>query len=121
MQTAVDELYNDRRIRLWVVYVDTFSARPPRLGADTRCRSATSGTRTPSWPSPPSDRAYAFLVPTPPRAAVDVDSAAPQRDRARPAQGDWAGAAVAAASGLNRDLVVERLEISWVGLLVILA
>ena len=26
-QQAVDKLYNDRQIRLWVVYVDSFSGK----------------------------------------------------------------------------------------------
>ena len=58
---AVDKLYNDRRIRLWVVYVNTFSGQDARRrGPEHHAASAISATRTRCWRSRPQDRAYAF-------------------------------------------------------------
>ena len=39
--SAVDKLYADRHIRLWVVYVDNFSGQSAENWASTRCAPAT--------------------------------------------------------------------------------
>ena len=43
VENAVDQLYNDKRIRLWVVYVDTFSGRARSAGREPRCSISDFG------------------------------------------------------------------------------
>ncbi|OBA75566.1 hypothetical protein A5641_24300 [Mycobacterium sp. 1554424.7] len=101
--SATDKLYADRHIRLWVVYVDDFSGESAESWA-RRTRSASDlGDYDALLAVATTGRAYAFLVPS---AIKSVDAA--QVDRLRrtkiePAlhDGDWSGAAVAAANGLN--------------------
>lgn len=102
VQKAVDQLYRDRRVRLWVVFVDSFApqgavnwAQQTRAASDLGDEDAILAVAT-------GQRSYAFLVP--PAAAggssTKVDDI--RRDRIEPAlrEGDWAGAATAAATGL---------------------
>ena len=86
VQTAVDDLYNARRIRLWVVYVDSFSGQAaadvgPKHDADQRLpgrgRHSRRRHRRPRLRVSGSGAAA---------RGVDVDTPAPQRGRARVAQ-----------------------------------
>jgi hypothetical protein len=121
VQSAVQNLYNSRRVRLWVVYVDSFSgqsaetwARNTRRMSDFQDEDAILAVAT-------ADRAYALLVPDAATGGVDVDTL--RRNDVEPAlrRGDWAGAAVAAADGLNRPPSSAGGEITWVGMVAILA
>jgi hypothetical protein len=117
VQEAVDRLYTDRKIRLWVVFVDDFSgqsavnwARSTRQVSDLGDYDALLAVAT-------VDRAYALEVPSsvPGLTAAKVDEV--RRDQVEPALrgSDWAGGAVAAADGLN-DAAAPR-QIAWGGLL----
>jgi uncharacterized membrane protein YgcG len=114
VEAAVDQLYKKRQTRLWVVYVDSFSglgavtwAERTRQTSDLDADDAILAIAT-------RDRSYAFLVPT------DIVSDSASNDIRRNAiepklrGNDWAGAAVAAAEGLNTGF-------SWFGVLVALA
>src|SRR5437868_2763851 len=101
--SAVDKLYADRHIRLWVIYVGDFSgqsaedwAKRTYSASDLRDYDALLAVAT-------TGRAYAFLVPSAIRSinAAQVDNL--RRNRIEPAlhAGDWSGAAVAAADGLD--------------------
>ncbi|EHB53799.1 protein of unknown function DUF477 [Mycolicibacterium rhodesiae JS60] len=102
VQQAVDTLYRNRHIRLWVVYVDSFAPKTAmgwteetRLTSDLGDQDAILAVAT-------TQRSYAFLVPS---AAAGGDSAGVdslRRDKIEPAlhDNDWAGAAIAAANGL---------------------
>jgi len=119
VQSAVQNLYNSRQVRLWVVYVDSFSgqaaetwARNTRRISDFQDEDAILAVAT-------ADRAYALLVPDAATGGVDVDTL--RRNDVEPAlrRGDWSGAAVAAANGLNQPASSSG-EISWVGLVAML-
>jgi uncharacterized membrane protein YgcG/predicted nucleic acid-binding Zn-ribbon protein len=121
VESAVNRLYNDRKVRLWVVYVDTFSgqgaeawARSTRLTSDLGDFDALLAVAT-------VDRAYAFLVPSsvPDLTSSEIDNV--RRSDIEPPlrRGDWAGAAVAAADGLS-SATAPGGGLSWVGVLVIL-
>ncbi|MGI9162319.1 MAG: TPM domain-containing protein [Mycobacterium sp.] len=103
VQKAVDQLYSQRRVRLWVVFVDSFSpqgavgwSQQTRTVSDLSNDDAILAVAT-------GQRSYAFLVP--PAAAggssTKVDNI--RRDRIEPAlkNNDWVGAATAAATGLG--------------------
>ena len=101
VEQAVDKLYTDRRARLWVVYVDSFDslgavtwAERTRQTSDLESDDAILAIAT-------RDRSYAFLVPT--EIVSDSASNDIRRNAIEPKLrgNDWAGAAVAAAEGLN--------------------
>ena len=118
VERAVDKLYNDRRIRLWVVYVDSFSGQSAtdwtertRQASDLSDEDAILAVAT-------ADRSYAFLA-GPATGVSSSDAATLRRDAIEPAlrRSDWAGAAVAAADGLNTT-TAPAPGISGFGLLV---
>ena len=102
--SAVNRLYADRHVRLWVVYVDDFGD----LTADTWARRTYATSDLSGYDAllavATAGRAYAFLVP----AAVHSVSPAQvddlRRTQIEPAlrESNWSGAAVAAANGLNQ-------------------
>ncbi|KLO44692.1 TPM domain-containing protein [Mycobacterium nebraskense] len=101
--SAVSKLYTDRHIRLWVVYVDTFSGQSAVNWAQGTMRSSDLGDYDALLAVATNSRAYAFLVPLTVKSvnARQVDDL--RHNKIEPAlhNGDWSGAAVAAASGLN--------------------
>ncbi len=114
VEQAVDKLYTDRQVRLWVVYVDSFDnlggvawAERTRRTSDLDADDAILAVAT-------RDRSYAFLVPT--DFVSDEVSNDIRRNAIEPRlrANDWAGAGVAAAEGLEhrrapgRNLTVGR-------------
>jgi predicted nucleic acid-binding Zn-ribbon protein len=111
---SVDNLYADRHIRLWVVYVDNFSGQAPLTWAQNTRRASDLGDFDALLAVATVDRAYAFLVG--PRVAVNsrqVDDL--RHNHIEPAlhRGDWSAAAVAAANGLDR----QQHSLRWAPLL----
>ncbi|MGE2817299.1 TPM domain-containing protein [Mycobacterium heidelbergense] len=101
--SAADKLYADRHIRLWVVYVDDFSGQGAEDWAKRTYSASDLGDYDALLAVATTGRAYAFLVPSTIRSvnAGQVDNL--RRNRIEPAlhAGDWSGAAVAAANGLD--------------------
>ena len=101
--SAVDKLYADRHIRLWVVYVGDFSGQSAEDWAKRTYSASDLGDYDALLAVSATGRAYAFLVPSTIRSinASQVDNL--RRNRIEPAlhAGDWSGAAVAAANGLD--------------------
>jgi predicted nucleic acid-binding Zn-ribbon protein len=119
VQQAVDKLYNDRRIRLWVVYVDTFSGQDAVGWTEQTRRLSDIGGQDAILAVATQDRAYAFLPPT--TGTGDVTSLRTNEIEPKLRQSDWAGAAIAAANGLNPTSSSTDTEISWFGFLVAFA
>jgi uncharacterized membrane protein YgcG len=122
VQSAVDDLYATRRIRLWVVYVDSFSGQGAENWArSTKARSDISD-QDGIFAVAIGDRSYAFLPPTSGSGGFDVSTL--RRNDIEPAlrNGDWAGAAVAAANGLaDKPSSSPSAQMNWVGVLAMLA
>lgn len=123
VENAVNQLYNDKRIRLWVVYVDSFGqgavgwARTTMQVSDFGEQDALLAVAT-------RERAYAFQVPS--DLMSQSDSQTLQRNEIEPAlrRSDWTGAAIAAASGLNAEpesTSSDGTGITWFGMAVALA
>ncbi len=118
---AIDDLYTARRVRLWVVYVDSFSGqtgvawaqRAMRINNFQPDQDAILAVAT-------QDRDYALLAGT--GILSDSDQANLRRNEVEPAlrQGDWAGAATAVATGLKND-GTSTGSVSWVGVVIFLA
>ncbi len=125
VQKAVDQLYADRHVRLWVVFVDSFAPKGAVSWAQDTSQVSDFSSEDAILAVATKDRSYAFLVP--PAAAggssTKVDDI--RRDRIEPAlrSSDWAGAAVAAATGLaavgGGSGGGAAASISWVPVLII--
>src|ERR1700761_3285099 len=104
IQSATGKLYADRHVQLWVVYVDSFSGQPAVSWAQNTRTASDLGDFDAVLAVATADRSYAFLVPNRVHtiSARQVDDL--RRNKIEPAlrNGDWSGAAVAAANGLNR-------------------
>lgn len=133
VQRAVDQLYTERRVRLWVVFVESFApqgavgwAQQTRTTSDLSNDDAILAVAT-------GQRSYAFLVPSAAAGGSSTRVDDIRRDRIEPAlrNEDWAGAATAAASGLANISkgggkggslsMTPMLIIAGIGLLVIAA
>ena len=120
VENAVNQLYNDKRIRLWVVYVDGFG-QDPNGWARRTMELSSFGDHDALLAVATMERAYAFQVPTAIMSPSDAQSV--QRNSVEPAlrRSDWVGAAVAAANGLNTATTSTGPVISSVGILVVFA
>ncbi|KUI30381.1 hypothetical protein AU196_24685 [Mycobacterium sp. IS-1742] len=117
VQEAVDRLYNDRKVRLWVVFVDDFSGQGAVNWARSTMQISDLGGYDALLAVATVDRAYALQVPStvPDLTAADVDEV--RRNQVEPALrgSDWAGGAIAAADGLNNAAAPR--QIAWGGML----
>ncbi|MBV8861678.1 MAG: TPM domain-containing protein, partial [Mycobacterium sp.] len=118
IQSAAGKLYSDRRIELWVVFVDSFSGQPAVSWAQNTRAASDLGDFDALLAVATIDRSYAFLVPNRVQtiSATQVDDL--RRNQIEPAlrRDDWSGAAVAAANGLDRP----QGSSSWTPLLIAL-
>lgn len=119
VRTAVNDLYNTRRVRLWVVYVDSFSTPSAEAWARDTVRVNGFQDKDAILAIATRDRAYALLVPDAARLGVDVNALRSNDVEPLLRGNDWAGAAVAAANGLNPTTTVK--PIPWIGVLAFLA
>nr|MCH9701327.1 TPM domain-containing protein [Actinomycetes bacterium] len=100
VENALSDLYDKERIRLWVVYVETFG-QSAQAWATATMQLSDFGERDALLAVATEERAYAFQVPRP--IMSQSKAQALQRDVIEPAlrRGDLAGAAVATAEGLG--------------------
>ncbi|MBS9536177.1 TPM domain-containing protein [Mycobacterium sp. M1] len=120
VQDALDRLYADRHIRLWVVFVDIFSGQTADDWGRSTARLSDLGDHDALLAVATADRSYAFLVST---GVGEVSSGkvdALRRNEIEPAlhRGDWAGAATVAASGL--DAAAAPATVNWTAVLLAL-
>jgi predicted nucleic acid-binding Zn-ribbon protein len=104
IQSATDKLYSARHIQLWVVFVDSFSGQPAVSWAQNTRSASDLGDFDALLAVATADRSYAFLVPNKVESITSSQVDALRRNQIEPAlhRGDWSGAAVAAASGLDQ-------------------
>jgi uncharacterized membrane protein YgcG len=103
--SAIDRLYHDRHIQLWVVYVDNFSRFKPENWADNTRSASGMGNHDALLAVATNTKLYAFSVPPQAQALTPAELNSLQSNKIEPAVGakDWSGAAVAAADGLNKS------------------
>jgi uncharacterized membrane protein YgcG len=106
VSSAIDRLYHDRHVQLWVAYVDNFSRFKPENWASQTRDASGMGNNDVLLAVATNTKSYAFDVP--PKAAQDLTPAeltSLRSNKIEPAVGakDWSGAAVAAADGLNKS------------------
>jgi predicted nucleic acid-binding Zn-ribbon protein len=121
VESTVDKLYIDRRIRLWVVYVDDFSGQSAISWAQSTMSASDFGSFDALLAVATTARAYAFQVPSSATSMTSSQIDNLRRNEIEPAlhRDDWSGAAVAAANGLDKG--TGGGGVSWVALLTILA
>lgn len=105
VNSAIERLYRDRHIQLWVVYVDNFSRFKPDNWAD-RTRSASQmGDHDALLAVATNTKSYAFTVPPQVQSPTpaELNSLRSNQIEPRVAAKDWSGAAVAAADGLDKS------------------
>jgi predicted nucleic acid-binding Zn-ribbon protein len=122
IESATGKLYSDRRVQLWVVFVDNFSGQPAVSWAQSTRAASDLGDFDAVLAVATVDHSYAFLVPNRVKTinAGQVDDL--RRNQIEPAlrRGDWSGAAVAAANGLDRGKEPTKSAPLLIGLGVIL-
>src|ERR1700744_4705197 len=104
VSSAIDRLYHDRHIQLWVVYVDNFSRfKPDNWAAQTRSESGM-GDQDVLLAVAANTKLYAFVVPPKAQGLTAAELNSLRSNKIEPAVGakDWSGAAGAAGDGLNK-------------------
>lgn len=119
VESAVNKLYNDHRVQLWVVYVDSFDGQDPVQWARATMRISDLTGADALLAVAIKDQAYAFQVRDAVTTVTQSDVTRIQQDDIGPAlrSQNWAGAAVAAANGLDNSGSSGE---SWVTFVVIL-
>ncbi|MFE3254346.1 TPM domain-containing protein [Nocardia sp. NPDC059091] len=105
LQQAIDSLYSRDHERLWVVYVRNFNGMDSHSWGEQTARLSGFGDRDVLLSVAVDDRAYAFTG-TLPKSVSDRDLDKLLIDQVEPKlrAGDWAGAGLAAASGLSHAM-----------------
>lgn len=100
--SAIDRLYRDRHIQLWVVYVDNFSRFKPDNWADRTRSLSGMGDHDALLAVATNTKLAAFA---PPKGVTAEASNSLRSKQIEPAVAskDWSGAAVAAADALDKS------------------
>ncbi|MFN3002080.1 TPM domain-containing protein [Mycolicibacterium wolinskyi] len=121
VQRALDQLYDDRRIQLWVVFVEDFSGQNYLGWAQNTMQLSELGDDDALLAVATRARSFAFQVPdTLPGGNSRAEEI--RRDNIEPAlrRDDWAGAAIAAANNLNAEPPAPESGVSWPAMLIAL-
>ncbi|WP_102143932.1 TPM domain-containing protein [Mycobacterium hubeiense] len=121
VERALDALYNERRIQLWVVYVKDFSGQNWLAWAQNTMQISDFGDDDALLAIATEDRAFAFQVPSTITGGSSTRADDIRRNAIEPAlrRGDYSGAAVAAANGLAAEM--DSGGVSWTAVLIALA
>ncbi|MEZ0350585.1 TPM domain-containing protein [Mycobacterium sp. pR1184] len=105
ISSAIDRLYQDQHVQLWVVYVDNFSRYKPENWADKTRTASGMDDHDALLAVATNTKAYAFSVPGKVRGLTAADLNSLRSNKIEPAISakDWSGAAVAAAGGLDQS------------------
>jgi uncharacterized membrane protein YgcG len=105
VSSAIDRLYRDRHVQLWVVYVDNFSRFKPDNWADRARSESGMGDNDALLAVATNTKLYAFTVPPKAQGLTAAELNSLRSNKIEPAVGakDWTGAAVAAADGLDKS------------------
>jgi uncharacterized membrane protein YgcG len=103
VSSAIDRLYRERHIQLWVVYVDNFSRFKPDNWADGTRSASGMGDHDALLAVATNTKLYTFSVPPKMLTAAELNGLQGQQIEPAVAAKDWSGAAVAAADGLNKS------------------
>jgi uncharacterized membrane protein YgcG len=107
--SAIDGLYQDQHVQLWVVYVENFSRFKPENWADKTRNASEMGDHDVLLAVATNNKAYSFTVPPKVRNLTAEELNDLRTNKIEPAVGakDWTGAAVAAADGLDKSAGID--------------
>ncbi|MGH3724175.1 MAG: TPM domain-containing protein [Mycobacterium sp.] len=122
VRAAIDQLYNKQKVRLWVVYVDSFDGTDPQTWADRTTKASGLGARDALLAVATEERSYAFVVASDITKVSDSEIENLRTNTIEPAlrKSDWDGAAINTANGLD-SAVSSSFSLPWKGILVALA
>jgi len=105
VSSAIDRLYRDQHIQLWVAYVDNFSGLKRDNWADQTRSASAMGDHDVLLAVATNTKLYAFSVPPNLQGLTAAELSSLRSNRIEPAVGakDWSGAAVVAADGLDKQ------------------
>ena len=105
VSSAIDRLYRDQHIQLWVAYVDNFSGFKPDNWADQTRSASAMGDHDVLLAVATNTKLYAFSVPPNLQGLTAAELSSLRSNRIEPAVSakDWSGAAVVAADGLDKQ------------------
>ncbi|MDH6290005.1 TPM domain-containing protein [Rhodococcus sp. NM-2] len=103
VQAAIDQLYDEHKVRLWVVYVPDFNGLGAGPWADQTAQASSLGDRDALLAVATVDREYALIAPDGLSEITSDEAESIRVDAVEPAlrEEDWAGGAIAAAGGLG--------------------
>jgi hypothetical protein len=116
VQDALDQLFSDHQLQLFVVYVDSFSGQPSQDWADETARINGLGLNDALLTVATGDRQYAYFVDEE-SPVTDAQLVATVAIEPRLREDDWAGAAIGAAEGYASAL--DGGGIPWIPVAVV--
>jgi tetratricopeptide (TPR) repeat protein len=118
VQDALDQLFSDHQLQLFVVYVDSFSGQPSQDWADETARINGLGLNDALLTVATGDRQYAYSVDEEyPLTDAQLAEVATEAIEPPLREDDWAGAAIGAAEGYASAL--DGGGIPWIPVAVI--
>ncbi len=117
VQDALDTLYDEHKVSLWVVYVADFDGQSPDAWTTRTAAMSGLGNRDALLAVATTDRSYYFDVPQALSEVTDSEVRSIYQDSVEPAlrEGDWSGAAIAAAGGLGDAMTPTHTSMKVVG------
>jgi serine/threonine-protein kinase len=103
VEAAINRLYTQRNVHLWVAYVNDFGGLTPLRWAEETMRANGFGNTDALLAIATQGHRFSFRVPSDVPGATPANVEAIRRNRIEPAvrENEWARAAVAAANGLE--------------------
>lgn len=114
VRAAVDQLYDQQHVRLWVVYVKDFEGTDPTAWADKTIKASNLGDRDALLAVATEERSYAFQVASGIKNVSDSEIENLRTNTIEPAlrTSDWDGAAIKTATGLE-SAASSSASIPW--------
>lgn len=114
VRTAIDQLYDQQHVRLWVVYVKDFNGADPTAWADKTIKASSLGDRDALLAVATEERSYAFQVASGIKKVSDSEIEDLRTNTIEPAlrRSDWDGAAINTATGLG-SAASSSTSIPW--------
>lgn len=118
VRAAIDQLYDQQKVRLWVVYVNDFDGADPVTWANKTVTASSLGDRDALLAVATQERSYAFQVASDIKNISDSEIENLRTNTIEPAlrKSDWEGAAINTATGLD-SAAASSTSIPWKAIL----
>ncbi|RVW10988.1 TPM domain-containing protein [Prescottella agglutinans] len=118
VQDALDTLYDEHKVSLWVVYVADFDGLSPDAWTERTAAMSGLGNRDALLAVATTDRSYYFDVPKALSEVTNSEIDSINQGSVEPAlrEQDWSGAAIAAAGGLGDAMTATHTSLKVLGI-----